>query len=118
MSKFIFLTIPTMLLLSCNETGNSNKAKPIENQTIQKDKAVSENVFWHKNQVIEQVIKETDSLYIVQIGIMAQSFQLEQQHNAHFNEDLKLLKKSLSERIKVNIGIENGSNKIISVTER
>jgi len=96
MKKFIFLMISTMFLWSCNQLKDST-------------------VYWHKKQVIEQIIKETDSVYMIHIGIMAQAFQLDHKNNTHYDEDLNLLNESLIKRTKLDIGIENGSNKIIVV---
>lgn len=71
---------------------------------------------WYKNQVIEQIILETDSDYTIQIGIMAQAFRLNRQDD-HFDNNLKLLKESLIDRKKVTVGVEKGTARIVRVTE-
>lgn len=117
MNKLIFLTIPMLLLWSCQQEGNNHKSTATARPEIKTDSPLSGNVYWYKNQIIEQVIKETDSVYVVQIGMMAQSFQLQRQHNTHFDEDLKLLQQSLAQRTKLNIGITNGTNNIIAIVK-
>lgn len=114
MRKFIFSTIPMLLLWSCQQAGNSDKPTKTENWTMQK----GDSVYWYKSQVIEQIIKETDSVYVVQIGMMAQSFRLQPQYNTHFDENLSLLQQSLAQRTKLDIGIENHTNNIITVLKK
>lgn len=74
----------------------------------------TDNIQWYQNQIIEQVIKETDSTYIVQLGIMAQAFRLDKKTTG-FENKLQLLQESLSNRKKIDIGVEKGSAKIISI---
>ena len=72
------------------------------------------HIQWYKNQIIEQVLPETDSTYIVQIGIMAQAFKLNK-NDANFEKNLKLLQESLTERKPKTIGVEQGTTKIVRV---
>lgn len=74
------------------------------------------NQQWYENQIIEQINKETDSTYNVQIGINAQAFRLDRQVK-DFEEKKKLLEESMNSRKKINIGIEKGTSRIISVKE-
>lgn len=72
------------------------------------------HIQWYKNQIIEQVLPETDSTYIVQIGIMAQAFKLNK-NDADFEKNLKLLQESLTERKPKTIGVEKGTITIVRV---
>lgn len=72
------------------------------------------DILWYKGQVIEQLELEGDSTYRVQIGIMASSFWLDQQHSS-FKSYLSLLQHSLTQRDRLDIGIEKNSHKIITV---
>lgn len=91
----IFTLFISLLLLSCSQTK-------------------TDNLQWYENQVIEQVIADSDSTYIVQIGMMAQAFYLDKQ-SENFESNLRLLKESLSSKKKITIGVEKGTARIISV---
>ena len=69
------------------------------------------NLQWYENEIIEQVNIETDSTYIVQIGMKAQAFYLTKS-NKNFEQNLKLLKQSLLTKEKISIGIEKNTAKI------
>lgn len=69
------------------------------------------NLQWYENEIIEQVNVETDSTYIVQIGMKAQAFYLAKS-NKNFEQNLKLLKQSLLTKEKISIGIEKNTAKI------
>ncbi|MBL1411033.1 hypothetical protein [Sphingobacterium faecale] len=71
----------------------------------------------YQNQVIEQLEAQGDSVYRVQIGIMASSFWLPTD-TKDFSKHLSLLESSLKKRTPLDIGVENGSNKIIDVSEQ
>ncbi|WP_293946793.1 MULTISPECIES: hypothetical protein [unclassified Sphingobacterium] len=73
-----------------------------------------ENLIWYENQIIEQVVPEQDSVYRIQIGMMAASFWLDNK-NAERKDELNLLQKSLKQRDLLTIGVEKGTNKIIRV---
>ncbi len=75
-----------------------------------------ENLIWYENQIIEQVVHEQDSVYRIQIGMMASSFWLDNKEGDR-NDQLSLLQKSLKLRNKLTIGVEKGSSKIIRVTD-
>ncbi len=96
MKTFIPIIFP-LLLVSCN----TKTEVPLQ---------------WYENQIIEQVIPETDSTYNIQIGIRAQAFRLDKK-NDHFTNNLQLLKESLEKRKKVTIGVEKGTARIIRVKE-
>ncbi len=72
------------------------------------------DLVWYNDQVIEQLEPQGDSVYRIQIGIMASSFWLEEQHKELENY-LFLLRNSLTQRDSLNIGVEKGSNKILIV---
>ncbi|ERJ59917.1 hypothetical protein [Sphingobacterium paucimobilis] len=72
------------------------------------------NIQWYHAQVIEQLEPQGDSVYRVQIGIMASSFWLTTD-TKHFSKHLSLLENSLTNRKALDIGVENGSNKIILI---
>ncbi|MFD1769874.1 hypothetical protein [Sphingobacterium suaedae] len=71
---------------------------------------------WYQNQTIEQVLWETDSTYIVQIGIMAQAFRLKRA-NDDFEEQLTRLQEGMVHQRKFDIAIEKGTATIVSVKE-
>jgi hypothetical protein len=73
-----------------------------------------ENTQWYESQVVEQIIMDTDSTYIIQIGIMAQAFHLDKQDEG-FSDKLEILKESLSGRTKIDLEVEKGTAKILSV---
>lgn len=91
----IFILLISFLVLSCSQTK-------------------TDNLQWYENQVIEQVMADTDSTYIVQIGMMAQAFHLDKQ-SENFESNLSLLKESLSSERKVTVGVEKGTARIIEV---
>ncbi|AFD06572.1 hypothetical protein [Solitalea canadensis] len=95
MKNLFTLLISLSLLVSCSQTK-------------------TDNLQWYEDQVIEQVIADSDSTYIIQIGMMAQAFHLDKQ-NENFESNLNLLQESLSNKRKITIGVEKGSAKIISV---
>lgn len=72
------------------------------------------DLVWYNGQVIEQLEPQGDSVYRIQIGIMASSFWLEQQHQ-ELEDYIFLLRNSLTQRDSLNIGVEKGSNKILIV---
>ncbi len=72
------------------------------------------NIIWYKGQLIEQLEPQGDSVYRVQIGIMASSFWLPTD-SKDFKKQLSLLKNSLSHRQPLDIGIEKGSNEIRTI---
>jgi len=71
---------------------------------------------WYQNQVIEQIVRENDSTYRVQIGIMAASFWVDNQDGQLANK-LTFLQQSFTQRNKVNVAVQQGTNKIIRVTK-
>ncbi|WP_343555019.1 hypothetical protein [Sphingobacterium sp.] len=73
------------------------------------------DLVWYQHQVIEQVVRENDSTYRVQIGIMAASFWLDNL-DGQLSSELTLLQQSLTQRNKVNVAVQQGTNKIIRVT--
>lgn len=75
-----------------------------------------ENLIWYENQVIEQVVPDQDSVYRIQIGMMAASFWLDTK-NGERKDELHLLQKSLAQRNMLTIGVEKGTNKIIRVNK-
>jgi hypothetical protein len=79
-------------------------------------KKENKNLTWYQHQVIEQLIPETDSSYRVQIGIMAATFWLDNQDGQLANK-LNLLQQSYTQRNKVDIAVQQGTNKIIRVTK-
>lgn len=79
-------------------------------------KQESQNVSWYKDQVIEQLEPQGDSTYRVQIGIMASSFWLTKD-SKDFTKHFSLLENSLKNRSHLDIGVENGSNKIILINK-
>lgn len=78
-------------------------------------KKENKNLTWYQRQVIEQLIPETDSSYRVQIGIMAATFWLDNQDGQLANK-LNLLQQSYTQRNKVDVAVQQGTNKIIRVT--
>jgi hypothetical protein len=79
-------------------------------------KKENKNLTWYQHQVIEQLIPETDSSYRVQIGIMAATFWLDNQDGQLANK-LNLLQQSYTQRNKVDVAVQQGTNKIIRVTK-
>lgn len=79
-------------------------------------KKKDENLVWYKNQVIEQVVREKDSMYRIQIGMMAASFWLDN-NTGERKDQLTLLQESLKRRFTLTIGVEKGTNKIIRVAK-
>lgn len=77
-------------------------------------KQETKNISWYKNQVIEQLEPQGDSVYRVQIGIMAAAFWLEK-NNKEFDKYLPLLQRSLVQRDPINIAVEHNSNKIVEI---
>lgn len=77
----------------------------------------AEDIQWYKGEVIEQILEETDSTYNVQIGIMAHAFHLDNR-DKNFKEQMELLKESMSDRKKLDIGVEKGSSRIVIVREQ
>jgi len=75
-----------------------------------------ENLIWYENQVIEQPVPEQDSVYRIQIGMMASSFWLDNKGDER-KDQLSLLQESLKQRNLLTIGVEKGTNKIIRVTK-
>ncbi|MEI2274571.1 hypothetical protein OHD16_20655 [Sphingobacterium sp. ML3W] len=75
-----------------------------------------ENLIWYENQVIEQAVPEQDSVYRIQIGMMASSFWLDNKGDER-KDQLSLLQESLKQRNLLTIGVEKGTNKIIRVTK-
>lgn len=75
-----------------------------------------ENLIWYDNQVIEQAVPEQDSVYRIQIGMMASSFWLDNKGDER-KDQLSLLQESLKQRNPLTIGVEKGTNKIIRVTK-
>lgn len=65
----------------------------------------------YDNQVIEQIILNTDSSYTIQIGIMAQAFSLDKDHE-DLNRQLGMLRESLENRSTVNVEVEKGTARI------
>lgn len=96
--KHLIILAICLLAISCGERKSAN------------------NLSSYKNNIIEQIAKETDSIYRVQIGIMAQSFYLDRKNDG-FEKKLQLLQESLSQKKKLDIDVENGTNRIISVQE-
>jgi hypothetical protein len=74
----------------------------------------TDSLQWYENQTIEQITADTDSTYLIQIGIMAQAFHLNRQDD-DFENKLLLLEESLSQRKKLAIGVKKGTANIISV---
>lgn len=72
------------------------------------------NVRWYRNQSIEQLLPESETVYVVQIGIMAQAFRLERE-NTQSRRHLALLHQSLLHRTTVDVGVEKNSNRIVAV---
>ncbi|MDR3007981.1 MAG: hypothetical protein LBV59_08625 [Sphingobacterium sp.] len=79
-------------------------------------KKENKDLTWYQHQVIEQVVRENDSTYRVQIGIMAASFWLDNL-DGQLSSELNLLQQSLTQRNKVNVAVQQGTNKIIRVTK-
>jgi hypothetical protein len=73
-----------------------------------------DNLIWYENQVIEQVVPDQDSVYRIQIGMMATSFWLDTK-NGERKDELNLLQKSLNQRNMLTVGVEKGTNRIIRV---
>ncbi|HAE66708.1 MULTISPECIES: hypothetical protein [Sphingobacterium] len=71
---------------------------------------------WYQHQIIEQLVPETDSSYRVQIGIMAATFWLDNQ-DGQLTKKLNLLQQSYTQRNKVDVAVQQGTNKIIRVTK-
>lgn len=65
----------------------------------------------YEQQVIEQVILNTDSSYTIQIGMMAQAFHLEKTHE-DLDRQVHLLRESLEQRNTVNVEVEKGTARI------
>lgn len=76
----------------------------------------NKNLTWYQHQVIEQLVPETDSSYRVQIGIMAATFWLDNQ-DGQLAKNLNLLQQSYTQRNKVDVAVQQGTNKIIRVTK-
>lgn len=76
----------------------------------------NKNLTWYQHQVIEQLVLETDSSYRFQIGIMAATFWLDNQ-DGQLTKKLKLLQQSYTQRNKVDVAVQQGTNKIIRVTK-
>lgn len=79
-------------------------------------KKENKDMIWYQHQVIEQVVRENVSTYRVQIGIMAASFWLDNLDD-QLSSELNLLQQSLKQRNKVNVAVQQGTNKIIRVTK-
>lgn len=69
---------------------------------------------WYEGEVIEQLVDEDSTVYRVQIGIMAASFCLEKEQEG-VEKELALLQESLQHKIKLDIGVEKGTSKIMIV---
>ncbi|WP_294346490.1 hypothetical protein [Sphingobacterium sp.] len=76
----------------------------------------NKNLTRYQHQVIEQLVRETDSSYRVQIGIMAATFWLDN-HDGQLGKKLTLLQQSYTQRNKVDVAVQQGTNKIIRVTK-
>ncbi|MGE8429588.1 MAG: hypothetical protein ACN6O7_17020 [Sphingobacterium sp.] len=96
--KMGYLALLTLLLYACVSQKENKK------------------LTWYQHQVIEQLVPETDSSYRVQIGIMATTFWLDNQDGQLANK-LNLLQQSYTQRNKVDVAVQQGTNKIIRVTK-
>ncbi|MFE2861816.1 hypothetical protein [Sphingobacterium multivorum] len=76
----------------------------------------NKNLTCYQHQVIEQLVPETDSSYRVQIGILAATFWLDNQDD-QLAKKLNLLQQSYTQRNKVDVAVQQGTNKIIRVTK-
>ncbi|QQT60369.1 hypothetical protein I6I97_14080 [Sphingobacterium multivorum] len=76
----------------------------------------NKNLTCYQHQVIEQLVPETDSSYRVQIGILAATFWLDNQ-DGQLAKKLNLLQQSYTQRNKVDVAVQQGTNKIIRVTK-
>jgi len=76
----------------------------------------NKNLTCYQHQVIEQLFPETDSSYRVQIGILAATFWLDNQDD-QLAKKLNLLQQSYTQRNKVDVAVQQGTNKIIRVTK-
>lgn len=75
-----------------------------------------DNLVWYNNQIIMNISKNIDNQneFNISIGIHAQMFYL-YQDTKEFKNLYKKLDDSFKNKIKVNIGIEKSSNKILAV---
>jgi len=76
----------------------------------------NKNLTCYQHQLIEQLVPETDSSYRVQIGILAATFWLDNQ-DGQLAKKLNLLQQSYTQRNKVDVAVQQGTNKIIRVTK-
>jgi len=99
--------LPLFALLGCN-TIHPNDEKTTKKETV------SEALQTYEGMPIDALVKETDSTYRVQIGMLASSFWLHT-NNRDFKENYKLLNESLQKRILLDITVQYGTSAIIKV---
>jgi len=107
MKKYAWAFFPMMAIISCNNIQQQKEKTP--------DAATASDLQVYNDMVIESLVKENDSTYRVQIGIMAAAFRLHTDLPL-FNENYALLNESFQERVPINIAVQKNSNAIIHVT--